>query len=59
MSASINYIKKGAKWEYRIQANNLLNTRSRLNNSFSVNGFSADENIILPRFVTFILKYNL
>jgi hypothetical protein len=59
MSASINYIKKDAKWEYRIQANNLLNTRARLNNSFSVNGFSADENIILPRFVTFILKYNL
>lgn len=59
MTASINYIKKDTKWEYRIQANNLLNTCSRLNNSFSVNGFSADENIILPRFVTFILKYNL
>ena len=59
MSASINYIKKDAKFEYRIQANNLLDTRSRLNNSFSVNGFNASENIILPRFVTFILKYNI
>ncbi len=59
MSASVNYIKKDAKFEYRIQANNLLNTRSRLNNSFSVNGFNASENFILPRFVTFILKYNI
>ncbi len=59
MSASINYLKKNSKFEYRIQANNLLNTRARLNNSFSVNGFSANENVILPRFVTFILKYNL
>jgi hypothetical protein len=33
-SASLNYIKKDAKFEYRIQANKLLNTRSRLNNSF-------------------------
>ncbi|MFM2010457.1 MAG: hypothetical protein RLZZ479_848, partial [Bacteroidota bacterium] len=39
MSASINYAKKDAKLEYRIQANNLLNTKSRLNNSFSVNGY--------------------
>jgi hypothetical protein len=59
MSASANYAKKDAKFEYRIQANNLLNTRSRLNNSFSVNGFNANENFILPRFVTFILKYNI
>ena len=59
MTASLNYIKKDAKFEYRIQANNLLNTRSRLNNSFNVNGFNANENIILPRFVTFVVKYNL
>ena len=59
MTASLNYIKKDSKFEYRIQANNLLNTRSRLNNTFSVNGFNANENIILPRFVTFILKYNI
>ncbi len=59
MTASLNYTKKDSKFEYRIQANNLLNTRSRLNNSFSVNGFNANENVILPRFVTFILKYNI
>jgi hypothetical protein len=59
MTASLNYIKKDSKFEYRIQANNLLNTKSRLNNTFSVNGFNANENIILPRFVTFILKYNI
>ncbi|TDE03673.1 carboxypeptidase-like regulatory domain-containing protein [Flavobacterium sandaracinum] len=59
MTASLNYIKKDSKFEYRIQANNLLDTRSRLNNTFSVNGFNANENIILPRFVTFILKYNI
>jgi hypothetical protein len=59
MTASLNYIKKDSKFEYRIQANNLLNTKSRLNNTFSVNGFNANETIILPRFVTFILKYNI
>lgn len=59
MTASLNYIKKDSKFEYRIQANNLLNTRSRLNNTFSVNGFNANETVILPRFVTFILKYNI
>jgi hypothetical protein len=59
MAASINYAKKDAKLEYRIQANNLLNTKSRLNNSFSVNGYNANETIILPRFVTFVLKYNI
>jgi hypothetical protein len=59
MTASLNYIKKDSKFEYRIQANNLLDTKSRLNNTFSVNGFNANENIILPRFVTFILKYNI
>ena len=59
MTASLNYIKKDTKFEYRIQANNLLNTRSRLNNTFNVNGYNANENVILPRFVTFILKYNI
>jgi hypothetical protein len=59
MTASLNYTKKDSKFEYRVQANNLLNTRSRLNNSFSVNGFNANENVILPRFVTFILKYKI
>lgn len=59
MAASINYLKKDAKLEYRIQANNLLNTGARLNNSFNVNGFSANETIILPRFITFVLKYNI
>ena len=59
MTASLNYIKKDTKFEYRIQANNLLNTRSRLNNTFNVNGYNASENVILPRFVTFILKYNI
>ena len=59
MTASLNYIKKDSKFEYRIQANNLLNTRSRLNNTFNVNGYNASENVILPRFVTFILKYNI
>ncbi|SHF86418.1 CarboxypepD_reg-like domain-containing protein [Flavobacterium segetis] len=59
MTASLNYLKKDSKFEYRIQANNLLNTRSRLNNTFNVNGYNANESVILPRFVTFILKYNI
>jgi hypothetical protein len=52
MTASLNYIKRTRNCiEYRQIT---LNTRSRLNNSFSVNGFNANETIILPRFVTFI-----
>jgi hypothetical protein len=30
-----------------------------MNNSFSVNGFSANENIILPMICNLIVKYNL
>jgi hypothetical protein len=58
MTASLNYTKDYSKFEYRVQANNLLNTRSRLNNSFSVNGFNANETLYY-RFVTFILKYKI
>ena len=57
--ASMNYKKKDSPWEYRLQANNLLNTKSRLNSSFNVNGFNATELVILPRIITFSLKYNL
>lgn len=58
-SASINYKKKDAKWEYRVQANNLLNTQTRNTSSFNVNGFNANQFVILPRIITFSLRYNL
>ena len=59
MTISLNYIKKDSKFEHKIQANNLLNARSRLSNSINANGFTENEAIISPRFVIFILKYNI
>jgi hypothetical protein len=57
--ASINYKKKDSPWEFRLQANNLLNTQTRNTSNFNVNGFSATQFVILPRIITFTLRYNL
>jgi len=57
--ASINYKKKDSPWEFRLQANNLLNTQTRNTSSFNVNGFNASQFVILPRIITFTLRYNL
>lgn len=58
-SASMNYKKKDSPWEYRLQANNLLNTQARISSSFNPNGFNASQFVILPRIITFSLRYNL
>ena len=61
LSASINYLKKGSKWEYRISGTNLLNTKALNTNSFNQLGGTSTFSsfIVQPRFITLGLKYNL
>lgn len=61
LSASIIYQKKQSKWEWKLSATNLLNTKSLNTNSFSQLGgtssFSAYT--VQSRIVLLSLKYNL
>jgi len=61
LSASINYLKKGSKWEYRISGTNLLNTKALNTNSFNQLGGTSTFSsfIVQPRFITLGVKYNL
>jgi hypothetical protein len=59
LSASINYRKKGGKFEYRISGTNLLNTTSINNSSFNITSFNASQYFVQPRYLIFSLKYNL
>ncbi len=61
LNASLIYQKKDSKWEYKIAATNLLDTRALNDNSFSQLGGSStfSSYVVQPRFVTLSLKYNL
>jgi hypothetical protein len=57
--ADLTYQKGDSKWEYKIKATNLLNTKS-LNQDDSNTIFnSSSVYIVQPRFVTFNITYNL
>ena len=57
---SLAYRKdKDAKWEYELVGNNLLGTSSRSTVNTSNLLFSINETFILPRLVTFRVRYNL
>ena len=59
-NASLAYRKnKDAKWEYEIQATNLLDIDSRVSNSASNLFVSSSETFIQPRFITFRIRYEL
>ncbi len=57
--ADITYQKSGSKWEYKIKATNLLNTRSLNQDSSNAIFNSTSQYIVQPRFITFNVKYNL
>ncbi len=59
LNASLNYRKKDAKMEYRINATNLLNTTSLNDDSFSITNFRTSQYLVQPRYIVFSLKYNL
>jgi hypothetical protein len=59
-SASLIYQKtKMSKWEYKVSATNILNTKSLNNDSFSQFATSTSQYRVQPRYVLFSLKYNL
>lgn len=59
-NAKLAYRKDSdAKWEYEIVGNNLLATGSEASVSQSVFAFTLNERFILPRFVSFRVRYQL
>ncbi|RCW94050.1 TonB-dependent receptor [Winogradskyella arenosi] len=59
-NATLAYRKNDdAKWEYQLQATNLLNIDSEVNNGSSNISVYSSETFILPRFITFRLTYTL
>lgn len=60
LSASLIYQKtKSSKWEYKVSATNILNTKSLNSDSFSQFATSTSQYRVQPRYVIFSLKYNL
>ncbi|MFY0630434.1 MAG: carboxypeptidase regulatory-like domain-containing protein [Flavobacteriaceae bacterium] len=59
-NATLAYRKnRDAKWEYEIQGSNLLGTGSQASVNNGVISFSVNERFILPRFVSFRVRYQL
>ena len=59
-NASFAYRKdKDAKWEYELVGSNLLATGSNVSVNQSIVSFSINERFILPRFVSFRVRYQL
>ena len=61
LNASLIYQKKDSKWEYKLAATNLLDTRALNDNSFSQLGGTStfSSYVVQPRYVILSLKYNL
>jgi CarboxypepD_reg-like domain len=60
LSASLIYQKtKESKWEYKIAATNILNTKSLNDDSFSQFSTRTSQYTVQPRYLIFSLKYNL
>lgn len=59
LSSSLVYQKKDSKWEYKIAATNILNTKSLNDNSFDQFRISNSQYFVQPRYLIFSLKYNL
>ena len=59
-NAKLAYRKgKDAKWEYEIEGSNLLATGSRTTVSQNNISFNINETFILPRFISFRVRYQL
>ena len=59
LSASLIYQKKDSKWEYKVAATNLLNTRYLNDDSFSQFSTRVSQYTVQPRYIVFSMKYNL
>lgn len=59
LSASLIYQKKNSKWEYKIAATNLLNTKYLNDDNFSQFSTRVSQYTVQPRYIIFSIKYNL
>jgi len=59
LSASLIYQKKDSKWEYKVTATNILNTRYLNDDSFSQFSTRVSQYTVQPRYIIFSMKYNL
>jgi CarboxypepD_reg-like domain/Outer membrane protein beta-barrel family len=59
LTASLNYQKKESKFEYKIEATNLLNTNSLNDDNFTQFRTSTSQYTVQPRYIIFSMKYNL
>ncbi len=59
LSASLVYQKKDSKWEYKVSATNLLNTKYLNDDSFSQFSTRVSQYTVQPRYIIFSMKYNL
>ena len=59
LNASLAYQKKDSKWEYRIFATNILNTKTLNSDYFSQFSISTSRYWVQPRYVMLSLKYDL
>ena len=59
LSASLIYQKKNSKWEYKLSATNLLNTKYLNDDSFSQFSTRVSQYTVQPRYIMFSMKYNL
>lgn len=59
LSASLTYMKKNGKMEYKISGTNLLNTTSLNDDSFSQTFLRTSQYQVQPRYVILSMKYNL
>ncbi|MDB4047951.1 TonB-dependent receptor family protein [Polaribacter sp.] len=59
-NAKLAYRKdRDAKWEYELVGNNLLATGSQVDISQSIIAFTVNERFILPRYISFRVRYQL
>lgn len=59
LSASLTYMKKNGKMEYKISGTNLLNTTSLNDDSFSQTFLRTSQYQVQPRYVILSMRYNL
>ena len=59
LEANLYYQKPESKWEFRVQATNLLDVDVISNNSVNDILISNTEYFVQPRYVIFTVKYNL
>lgn len=59
LNASLVYRKENSKWEYKVSATNLLNTKYLNDDSFSQFSTRVSQYTVQPRYIIFSMKYNL